>query len=56
VKTVTVLARNPTSGTYTERWHYALGYIEEAVGAAFYLARVDQIFASGESARRPICL
>src|SRR5262249_40510835 len=50
VATVTVRALNVQTGAFDERWHYTLGYIEETVGAAFYLERIDQTFASGESA------
>jgi YD repeat-containing protein len=48
VTTVTVSAK--VGETFGERWHYTLGYIEEPVGAAFYLARIVKTFASGESA------
>jgi YD repeat-containing protein len=50
VKTVTVSAKNAQTGVFDERWHYTLSYTEEAVGAAFYLARIDRTFASGETA------
>lgn len=50
VKTVSVLAKNAQSGAFEERWHYTLGYTEESIGAAFYLARIDRTFASGETA------
>ncbi|HEY2518460.1 MAG TPA: FG-GAP-like repeat-containing protein [Polyangiaceae bacterium] len=50
VTKVTVLARNEATGNLAERWHYDLGYQEETVGAAFYLAQITQTFASGEAA------
>jgi YD repeat-containing protein len=49
VKTVTIRARNAARGTFDERYHYTLGYTEEKVGAAFYLTRIDTVYASGES-------
>jgi RHS repeat-associated protein len=48
VGTVTVRARNTASGAWEERWHYLLGHEDDALGPAFRLAEVQQVFASGE--------
>lgn len=46
VQSVTVQAR--AAGAWKERWHYVLSYQQESNGVAFYLAQVQQVFASGE--------
>jgi RHS repeat-associated protein len=47
---VTVRAKNVASGSFDERWHYTLGYLEEGMGPAFFLAEIDQTFAAGDAA------
>jgi len=49
VRSVTVLAKNAANGLFEERWHYAMGYQDEGIGPAHYLASVQQVFASGET-------
>ncbi|WP_075006671.1 RHS repeat-associated core domain-containing protein [Stigmatella aurantiaca] len=49
VSEVRVLARDRSSGAFGARWRYSLTYQEDDAGPAFYLARVQQLFASGEA-------
>lgn len=50
VSQVEVLAKHATTGSWGLRWRYVLGYEHEGLGPAFYLASVQQVFASGELA------
>ena len=49
VRSVTVLAKNAATGSFEERWHSVLTYQDEGLGPAYYLASVQQVFASGET-------
>jgi len=48
VSTVSVTVKNAATGLDAPRWSYALTYLQDPVGPAFYLARIQQTFASGE--------
>jgi RHS repeat-associated protein len=50
VRTVIVTVPDAVTGARTERWRYALGYVQDTLGPGFYLDQVTQTFASGESA------
>ncbi|SEK79639.1 RHS repeat-associated core domain-containing protein [Stigmatella aurantiaca] len=47
---VVVLARSALTGTWGERWRYALTYQDGDLGPSFFLAQVQQQFPSGQSA------
>jgi RHS repeat-associated protein len=51
IRRVTMTARRSDTGAFEERWHYDLTYRGEGL-PAFYLASVQQVFRSGESAPR----
>lgn len=48
-RTVTVAARDATSGSFRERWHHTLNYRAAPFGPAFYLETIQRTFASGQS-------
>jgi len=48
VSSVSMTVKNAATGVYATRWTYALSYLQDPVGPAFYLARVQETFASGE--------
>lgn len=48
VKTVIMRAKDAGTGVFEERWRYELGYEEEGYGPRFHLARIQQVYRSGE--------
>ncbi len=50
VARVTALVRHATTGAFTERWRFDIGYTAEGLGPSFYLSSLRQTFASGEAA------
>lgn len=48
VSRVTVRARHADTGVFHDRWAWELLYDEEPHGAAFYLASIERVFASGD--------
>lgn len=48
VSQVKVLAKHAPAGTWHERWRYVLSSQQDDSGSGFFLAKVQQVYASGE--------
>lgn len=49
VRVIEMQARSAGTGGYATRWRYQLSYDEDPIGPAYYLTRLQRVFASGVS-------